>query len=107
MAEVVCERERFREVLIEAESAGERARDLYDFQRMGEPRPVVVALVIDEHLRLMREAAEGGRMDDSVTIATEVVAGGAGRLAEPASAALRRVGRERSEEHTSELQSPV
>jgi hypothetical protein len=40
----------------------------------------MVALVIDEHLGLVGEAAEGGRMDDAVAVALEVVAGRRRRL---------------------------
>ena len=60
MAEIVRQRQRLGEVLVEPERAGERAGDLRDFQRMGQPGAVVVALVIDEHLRLVRQPAEGG-----------------------------------------------
>jgi hypothetical protein len=40
----------------------------------------MVALVIDEHLGLVGEAAEGGRVDDAVAVALEVVAGWRRRL---------------------------
>ena len=45
MAEIVGERQRLGQVLVEAERAGERAGDLGHFQRVGEPGAVVVALV--------------------------------------------------------------
>ena len=80
MAEVVRQRQRLGEVLVEPERARQRAGDLGDFERMGEPGAVMVALVIDEHLRLVRQPAERGRMDDAVAVAPEVVAGRAGRL---------------------------
>src|SRR5581483_8795071 len=38
VAEVVRERDRLREVLVETESARDRARDLRDIDRVGEPR---------------------------------------------------------------------
>ena len=60
MAEIVRQRQRLGEVLVEAERARQRAGDLRHFQRMGEPRAVVVALVIDEDLRLVRQPAERG-----------------------------------------------
>ena len=75
MAEVVRQRQRLGEVLVEAERAGERAGDLGDFQRVGEPGAVMVALVVDEDLRLVGEAPERGRVDDAVAIAAEGVAG--------------------------------
>ena len=45
MAEIVRKRQRFGEILVEAERAGERTRDLGHFKRVGEPGAVVVALV--------------------------------------------------------------
>ena len=87
MAEVVGERAGLGEILFEAQSARQRARDLGDFEGMGEARAVMVALVVDEHLRLVGEAAERGGMDDAVAIATEIAARGARRLRmEPAPA---------------------
>ena len=77
MAEVVGERQRFREILVEAERAGQGAGDLGHFQRVGQPGAVMVALVEHEDLRLVLEPAERGRMDDPVGIAPERVAAGA------------------------------
>ena len=71
VAEVVAERDRLGEVVVEPERAGERAGDLRHLDRMGEPGAEMVALVMDEHLGLVGEAAEGGRMDDAVAVALE------------------------------------
>ena len=71
MAEIVAERDRFGQVVVEPEGAGERARDLRHLDGVGEAGAEVVALVIDEHLGLVGEAAEGGRMDDAVAVALE------------------------------------
>jgi hypothetical protein len=38
---------------------------------MGEARPVVVALVVDENLGLVLQPPEGGGMDDAVAVALE------------------------------------
>ena len=57
MAEVVRQRQRLGEVLVEAERAGERAGDLGDLQRVGQPGAVMVALVVDEDLRLVARGA--------------------------------------------------
>ena len=89
MAEVVGQRQRLRQILVEAERAGERAGDLGDFERVGQPRAEMIALVIDEHLGLVGEPAEGGRMDDAVAVAAELVAGGAWRLGVAPAPALR------------------
>src|SRR4029077_1725795 len=71
MAEVVGQRQRLGQIFIDAERAGQRPRHLGDFERMGEPGAVVVALVEHEHLRLVLEASERGRMDDAVAVAAE------------------------------------
>ena len=92
MAEIVRQRQRLGQVLVEAERAGERAGDLGDFQRMGQPGAVVVALVKDEHLRLVRQPAEGRRMDDAVAIAAKGVAGRARRLGKAPAPAQGRIG---------------
>ena len=92
MAEIVRQRQRLGEVLVAAERARQRAGDLRDFERMGEPRAVVVALVIDEHLRLVRQPAERAGMDDPVAIAPERVAGGACRLGIAPAPAFGRIG---------------
>ena len=87
MAEIVRERQRLGEVLVEPERARERAGDLGDLQGMGQPGAVMVALVEDEHLRLVRQPAERRRMDDAVAVAPEVVAAAlAGSGMEPAAA---------------------
>ena len=80
MAEVVGQRQRLGEILVEAERAGERAGDLRHFERVGEPGAVMVALVEDEDLGLVLEAAEGGGMDDAVAVAAEGAAALAGGL---------------------------
>ncbi len=74
VAEVMGERQRLGQILVEAEGPGERARDLRDLERMGEARAVMVALVLQEDLRLVLEAAEGGRVDDPVAVALEFAA---------------------------------
>ena len=72
--EVVRQRERLGEILVEAEGAGDGAGDLAYLEGVGEPRAVVVALMEDEHLRLMLEPPKGGGVDDPVTVALELAA---------------------------------
>src|SRR5687768_16550056 len=88
VAEVVRQRERLGQVLIETERAGERAGDLGDFQRVRQASAVVVALMEHEYLRFMLEAAERGRMDDPVSVASECTPAGAGPLRKQPSVAL-------------------
>ena len=71
VAEVVAERDRLGEVLVEREGAGQRAGELRDLDGVGQPGAEMVALVMHEHLRLVGEAAEGGGMDDAVAVALE------------------------------------
>ena len=71
VAEVVRQRQRLGQVLVEPQRAGQRAGDLRHLDRVGQPRAVVVALVVDEDLRLVLQAAEGGGMDDAVAVALE------------------------------------
>ena len=74
MAEVMAERQGLGEILVEPQRARKRARDLRDFERMGEPGAVVVALMKDEHLRFMGKPPKRGRVDDAITVAAKRVA---------------------------------
>ena len=56
VTEIVREADGLGEVLVEAERAGDRAGDLRHFEAVGQPRAVVVALVIDEDLGLVLAA---------------------------------------------------
>ena len=90
VAEIVDQRDRLGEVLVAAQRPRQRAGDLRDLDRVGEPGAVVVALMRDEDLRLVLEAAEGGGVDDAVAVALERRAGRAFRLVLEAAARLRR-----------------
>src|SRR5262245_53953990 len=92
MPEIVPERKRLGEVLVEAQRAGERAGDLGDLERMGEAGAKVVALMKDENLGLVGEAPECRRMDDAVAVAPEIVASRTRRLGAPPPAAQRGIG---------------
>ena len=90
VAEIVRQRQRLGQILVERQRAGDAARDLRHFEAVGEPRAVMIALVIDEDLGLVLQAAERGRMDDAVAVALEAGAGRAlGLGMEPAAALLR------------------
>ena len=89
VADIVGERQRFGEILVQPEQAGGGARDLADFQRMGQARAVMIAFMGDENLRLLLQAAEGVGVDDAVAVALEIGARGARRLRmEPAARAV-------------------
>ena len=89
VAEIVAKRDRLRQVVVKPQGAGERARDLRDLDRVGEAGAEMVALVIDEHLGLVGETAEGGRMDDPVAVALEFGPGRRRRLGDKARAPAR------------------
>src|SRR3989442_12733160 len=71
MPEIVAEPDRLDEILVQPERAGHRARDAGRLERVGEPRPVVVAGRVDEDLRLVHEAPEGLGVHDPVAVALE------------------------------------
>src|SRR6185295_17444760 len=76
--EIVRQRQGFGEIFIQRQNACQRARDLRDFERVGQSRAVIVAFVVYEDLRLVLEAAKGGRMDNAVPVA--LIAGSRGAL---------------------------
>lgn len=69
VAQVVAKRDGFGKVFVEAERAGDGARDLRDFKRVREPRAEMVALGGKEHLRFVRQAAEAFRVQDLIAVA--------------------------------------
>ena len=73
VAQVVRQRQRLGQVLVEPQHAGDGAGDLRHLQAVGQPRAVVVALVEHEHLRLVGQAPEGGGVHDAVAVALEGV----------------------------------
>ena len=81
MAEIVRQRQRFGQILVEPQRAGDDPRDLRDFEAVGQPHPVVIAVGRDEHLGLVAQAAEGDRMDDAVAVALVIAARTAGQRA--------------------------
>ncbi len=80
MAEVVRQRQRLGQILVEAQLPRHRARDLSHLEAVRQARPVVIALVVDEHLRLVDQAAEGGRVQNSVAVALKGAPGRTGGL---------------------------
>jgi len=53
MAEIMGQRQGFREILVEPELPGQRAGDLGHLERMGQPGAVMIAFVEHENLRLV------------------------------------------------------
>ena len=71
VSEVVAERDRLGEVLVQAERTGGGPGDLAHLQRVGEPDAVVVTLGGEEHLRLVLQAPERLRVHDAVPVPLE------------------------------------
>ena len=71
VAEVVAERDRFGQLLVQPQHLGDAARDLRDLERVRQPRAVVIAGRREEHLRLVLQAAERLAVDDAIAIALE------------------------------------
>ena len=59
VTEVVRQGDGLGEVLIERQCPGDGAGHLGNLDRVGEPGPVMVTLVIDENLRLVLQPTEG------------------------------------------------
>ena len=76
------------QIFVDAERARHGAGDLRHFEAMGEPSAVMIALVIDEDLRLVGQPAESGRMQDAVAVPGVKRARGAWRLGHEAAPAL-------------------
>src|SRR3546814_10503890 len=64
MADVMRQRQRFGEVLIKPKRPRDRARDLRNFEAVGQPDTEVIAIRRDEHLGLVTQATKGDRMED-------------------------------------------
>ena len=74
MSQVVSETDRLGERLIQPERECDRARDLRHLDRVRDACAVQVALVVDEHLGLVDEAAESVGVDDAIAVALELAA---------------------------------
>ena len=80
----------------EPQRARDRAAELRDLERMRQPRAEQVAFVVEEHLRLVDQAAERGGVHDAVAVALELGARGRRRLRVAAAARCARDRRRRA-----------
>ena len=69
VTQVVAERDRLGQVLVQPQRPRARPRDLRDLERVREPRAVVIALGRQEDLRLVGQSAKGLAVDDPVSVA--------------------------------------
>ena len=58
MAEIMRQGQRFGEILIQPQLPGNGTGDLRHLNRVSEPRPVMISLVIEEHLRFVCQTPE-------------------------------------------------
>ena len=68
MAKIVGKRDRFGQILVEPKLPRDRARNLGYFERVCQPRPIVVALVRQEDLRFVGQPPEGGCVQNAITV---------------------------------------
>src|SRR4051812_33200736 len=71
MSEVVPERDRLRQFLVEAQHLGDAAGDLRNFERVSQARAVVIAGWSKEDLRLVLQASKRLAVDDAIAVALE------------------------------------
>ncbi len=69
MAKVVRQRDCLGQILIQPQAARQGAADLGHFERMGEPRAMMVVGLRNDDLRLVHEPTEGRRMDEPLAVA--------------------------------------
>src|SRR5689334_9767280 len=65
MAQVVCERNRFRQILVQRQRSCDRATDRRHLDGMGKASSQMIARAVEKDLRLVFEPSEGTRMNDA------------------------------------------
>ena len=68
MSKIMPKRNCLRQVLVEPQRLGDRSRILRDLQRMRHPRPVMIPVRCDEHLRLVLQSSERLGMQNPVPV---------------------------------------
>ena len=91
VAEIVREGQRLGEILVQPQRAGQGAGDLRHLDGVGQARAEMIALVVDEDLRLVLQPPERRGVDDPVAVALEFAARRRTRLAHQPAATARRV----------------
>ena len=69
MAQIMGQRQRLGQVLVQPQSASNGAGDLRDLNTVGQPGAVEIALVVDENLCLILEFPKRRAVDDAVAVA--------------------------------------
>ena len=71
VAKIMGESQRFCQILIQMQGAGNGTRDLRHFDRMGESGSEMVALMMHKDLGFMFHPAKSGAMDNPVPVTLE------------------------------------
>ena len=71
MADVVHQRQRLRQVLVQSQRLGHAARNLHHLDGVGQAAAKVVGRATGKHLRLARQPAEGARLHNAFAVALE------------------------------------
>src|SRR5581483_8585329 len=103
MAEVMREGNRFRQIGIQSQRAGNVARNGCDFNRVREPRAQMVAGAVEKNLCLVFEPAKGARMNDAVAVTLILCAPFGRRFGKFASTGVAAKLRKRSERFSFDL----
>ena len=74
VSEIMRERDRFSQVLVEMEPARYRAANLRDFKAVRQAGSKEIAFVIDEDLGLVDQAPERGAVHDAIAVALVLAA---------------------------------
>jgi len=69
VAKVVGERNRLGQILVEAQRTRDGTGNLRAFEGVGQTIPIVVTLVMDEHLSLVLQPPKRSRVDNPIAIA--------------------------------------
>ena len=72
MSEIVCQRDRFRQILIQSQGARDRPANRSNFEGMREPGAQMIRRSVEKNLRLVFQPAKRPRMNDPGAVALEL-----------------------------------
>ena len=108
MANVMCQRKRFGEVLVQIQRPGHRARDLRDFNGVRQPVAEVIGYSGRENLCLVLQPAKRPRVDYAIAVTLEFAAIGMRKFGvDPSKAPLNRKTQARQPVHRDNSLSKV
>jgi hypothetical protein len=86
MPDIVNQPQSFGQVIVEPKLGSDGARNLRNFERVGQAVSKMVRIAARENLRLRLKTSKSARMNDAVPVSLEVIAVGMRRLGVSASA---------------------